>query len=95
MKLNTPSQFTLEQNFPNPFNPETYIRFQLPEIVSVQLVVYNLTGRKIRTLVDSNKSRGSYTVLWDGKDEFDRYVASGIYIYRIKTFGNQKTLTMS
>ena len=81
--LALPAEFALEQNYPNPFNPETRIRFALPQASSVKLVVYNLLGQKIRTLVDDDKPAGSHEIIWNARDEFGRPVASGIYIYRI------------
>ena len=82
-----PETFRLEQNFPNPFNPETLIRYQIPEIglsVPVELTIYNVLGKKIRTLVQKNQGVGYYQVLWDGKNMHGENVAAGAYIYRIK-----------
>ena len=78
-----PDSYRLESNYPNPFNPGTTIEYRLPKRSKVTLVVYNLLGQKIRTLVDERQSAGSYTVTWDGKDEFHRSVSSGMYFYRI------------
>jgi hypothetical protein len=80
----TPNSFELEQNYPNPFNPETEITYYLPEQQRTLLVVYNLIGQEVRTLVDRNQVRGSYTVSWDGTDSFGRPVPSGVYIYRLQ-----------
>lgn len=78
-----PERFDLFQNYPNPFNPETAIKFQIPNSVRVTVKVYNILGQEIRTLADEAYSAGVYTVVWDGKDDLGRPVASGVYIYRI------------
>lgn len=80
-----PKEFTLFQNYPNPFNSETEIRFQLPAPGQTKLVVYNLLGQKIRTLVREMKQAGNYSVRWDGRDENGSFVASGVYVYIFQT----------
>lgn len=79
----TPESFRLRQNFPNPFNPETTIQFELPEIAHVRLEIYNLLGQKIATLVDCRQPAGKYTQIWNGKDQRGNAVASGIYFYKL------------
>ena len=74
-----PQQYTLDQNYPNPFNPATTIRFSLPEAVEVTLVVYDILGRKVTTLVDEYREPGEHSVLFDAG-----HVASGVYIYQIR-----------
>ena len=78
-----PTDYALEQNVPNPFNPSTTIEYRLPEAGDVQLVIYNLLGQEIRTLVQETMDAGFHSVVWDGTDEFGKQVASGIYIYRM------------
>jgi len=83
---NIPAGFELDQNFPNPFNPSTTIRFTVPEVNSganVELTVYDLLARKVRTLVDAQVGAGVVEVMWDGKDQFGRDVSSGVYFYRL------------
>ena len=80
-----PAGFELQQNFPNPFNPVTRIRFQVPEDQLVQIEIYDVLGRKIRTLVDGFKAAGFYEVMWNGRNESGFETASGIYFYRIKS----------
>ena len=81
-----PNTYALDQNFPNPFNPSTQIRFNLPEAAVVTLAVYDVLGQKVTTLV-SNQSfnSGSFNVTWNGKNEFGNIVPSGVYFYRIET----------
>jgi hypothetical protein len=83
-----PQEFALYQNFPNPFNPETVISYQIPEDAfvpqKVVLKIYNLQGQNVRTLVEDKQPPGTYTVFWDGKNDFGEIVSSGLYIYQIK-----------
>jgi len=80
-----PVDFALRQNYPNPFNPTTSIGFQVPAPSNVRLVVYNVLGRSVKTLLDKEFPRGTYTVTWDGTDESGRPAASGVYLYRLES----------
>ncbi|MFZ4621970.1 MAG: FlgD immunoglobulin-like domain containing protein, partial [Bacteroidota bacterium] len=84
-----PTTYKLEQNYPNPFNPSTTINYQLPEDGSVKIVIYNMLGQIVRTLVNEVQSAGYYSMVWNGIDESDRKVSSGVYIYRIEANGPQ------
>jgi flagellar hook assembly protein FlgD len=77
--------FTLFQNYPNPFNPSTVISWQLAVGSEVELNIFNLLGQEVRTLVDKRQEAGYHSVRWDGNDNQGNPVASGIYLYRIKT----------
>ncbi len=79
-----PTEFVLYQNYPNPFNPLTTIRYQLPFATDVQLVVFDMLGRYLITLVDKHMEPGYKMVIWDGKNEFGRNIGSGMYFYQIK-----------
>ena len=84
VKVN-PYEYALHDNFPNPFNPETQIRFSLGGQENVKLVIYNIMGRQVRTLVNGDSFNSGFHVLnWDGTDNAGQKVASGMYIYRIK-----------
>ena len=74
-------------NYPNPFNPETTIRYILPEQSQVRLVVYDLLGQTVRTLMDGPQSAGTRTVVWDGQNQDRQKVASGLYLYRLEVAG--------
>jgi predicted outer membrane repeat protein len=74
----TVDTYELMQNYPNPFNPSTKIGYHLPEATSIQLVLYDLTGRKIMTLAEGNKDAGYHTISLDGKN-----LSSGVYFYRL------------
>ena len=76
-----PGAFRLSQNVPNPFNPSTWIPFELARSGHVRLTIYNLAGQKVRTLLDKELAAGiGYTTFWDGKDEGGRDAASGVYV---------------
>jgi len=79
-----PLAYKLEQNFPNPFNPETRIYFEIPEAQQVKIVIYNVLGQKVRTLLNEGFTPGQHVVNWDGCDDSGVVVPTGIYIYRIK-----------
>jgi hypothetical protein len=75
--------FTLDPNYPNPFNSETVIRFALPADGAVELAVYNLAGQQVATLVEGARPAGTYVVRWDGTDDRGKALASGVYLYRL------------
>ncbi len=77
-------EFALYPNFPNPFNPETRIRFQLAKQSDVKLMIYDVLGRKVRTLVSNKMNAGNHVVNWNGLNDEGAVVASGMYVYRIK-----------
>jgi len=79
-----PDVFALEQNHPNPFNPQTTIGFSLPKSSPVTLDVYNILGERVRTLVDADLSAGYHSVIWDGRDAGGEEVGSGVYFYHIR-----------
>jgi hypothetical protein len=75
---------TLHQNFPNPFNPLTAIRFRVDEASTVKLVVYNTRGEYVATLVDAPREAGTYSELWNGKADDGTPLPSGVYFYQLK-----------
>ncbi|MCC7261112.1 MAG: T9SS type A sorting domain-containing protein, partial [Candidatus Latescibacteria bacterium] len=79
-----PSHLMLEPNFPNPFNPETAIRFALPQAGMVRLEVYNVLGQKVRTLLTGYAQAGEQVVPWNGQDESGQVVSSGVYFCRLQ-----------
>ena len=79
----TPTEFALLQNFPNPFNPETTIKYNLAESADVHLQIYNVVGQVVRTLVAERQSAGRYQVRWNGTDDRGMAVSSGIYFYHV------------
>ena len=84
----TPREFALHQNFPNPFNPDTTIKYDLAESADVTLQIYNVLGQVVRTLVASEaQNAGRYQIRWNGMDERGVPVSSGIYFYQISADG--------
>ncbi len=83
----TPKSLTLEQNFPNPFNPLTTIRFFIDKRQNLKLEIFDVTGRKIRSLIDKVVPAGSGTIQWNGKNDSGKSVSSGIYLYRLTAGG--------
>jgi hypothetical protein len=78
-----PTEFSLSQSYPNPFNPTCVIEYALPTDSKVNLTIYNILGRKVRVLVDDYETAGYRSVEWDGRDSQGQILASGIYFYRI------------
>jgi len=83
--INTPYTFHLSQNYPNPFNSATVIEYQLSKFGFVSLKIYDLLGREIKTLLNNYQDEGYFRVYWDGKDNYNAPVSSGIYYYSLTT----------
>jgi len=91
-----PGKFALYQNVPNPFNPTTTIRYDVPAGGGhVSLMIYDVNGRLVRTLVDREDAPGEKTVNWDGKDDRGMAASSGVYFYRLVTPGLTETKKMA
>ncbi|MFH2055520.1 MAG: M6 family metalloprotease domain-containing protein [bacterium] len=89
-----PDEFSLEQNFPNPFNPSTRITFELPTAAEVELAVYNLLGERIESLVAGTLPAGQHSISWTAVDESGHSLSSGLYLYRLTTGGLSLTRKM-
>ena len=90
-KSSLPTTFSLAQNYPNPFNPSTTINYSVSEAqrnAIVTLEIFNMLGQKVRTLVNATHTSGNYQVTWNGRNDNERDVTSGLYIYRLKA-GNR------
>jgi len=85
-EIGIPKQYSLSANYPNPFNPTTKIRYELPKRTKVRLRIYDLLSREVATLVDQEKPAGSYEVRWDASG-----FASGVYFYRLQAGGFVET----
>jgi len=97
MSSDIPRQFTHSQNYPNPVNPQTTIKFSLPENQNVRLDIFNMLGQKVHTLVNSELMAGYYYYVWNGKNNIGESVASGIYFYRLQageSFSQIKKMTL-
>ena len=82
-----PEAFALADNFPNPFNPTTTIKYALPQAADVELTVYNVVGQPVRTLVAEHQSAGHYAVEWDATNDRGHSLSSGMYFYRLQAGG--------
>ena len=85
IESSAPVSYSLSHNFPNPFNSSTSFKYEIPKTTHVLIEVYNILGKKVKTLIDERKDVGYYTVYWDGVDENGEGVVSGIYFYIIST----------
>ncbi|TFH64834.1 MAG: T9SS type A sorting domain-containing protein [Candidatus Zixiibacteriota bacterium] len=83
--VSLPEKPALDQNYPNPFNPSTEIGFDLPKPSFVSLDIFDVLGRKVLTLINEHLTAGSKRVQWDGRDNTETEVASGVYFYRLQT----------
>ncbi len=86
--------FALGNNYPNPFNPTTSIKFSVGNLAKVSLVVYNSLGQKVKTLIDSKELSGNQTAVWNGKNDFGSIAPSGVYYYRMESGSNTITKSM-
>ena len=93
--LAVPENFELYQNFPNPFNPEIEISFQVPKSGNIVINIYNVLGENICTLVNSQYDPGYHSLVWDGKDKFGAAVTSGIYLYKLQADNFSQTKKMN
>jgi len=96
-ELSIPGEFALHANYPNPFNPTTIIAYDLAKQSNVDLIIYDLMGREIRTLVHLNQSAGKQIAVWDGRDNMGQAVSAGVYIYQLRAgdfLSNRKMVFM-
>ncbi len=78
-----PASFELSQNYPNPFNPSTNIQYSLPESRNIRMVIYDISGKEIKTLVNSFEEAGQHNITWDGTNNKNLKVSSGVYFYTL------------
>ncbi|MCX7762930.1 MAG: hypothetical protein N2252_08845 [Candidatus Kryptonium sp.] len=92
-----PLDYMLYQNYPNPFNPGTEIKFDIPEYSAVKIIVWNVLGQKVKTLIDANLDPGRKTVKWDGRDDNGNFVGSGVYFYTMyaRSLDSDREFTMT
>ena len=89
-----PVEFALHENYPNPFNPTTQIRFDLPEMANTSLIIYNMLGQKIKTFTMQSAPAGYHSLTWDATNELGAPVSAGVYLYQLQTKGFVKTKKM-
>ena len=89
-----PVKFTLHQNYPNPFNPTTEIRYDLPSNEYVSINIYDVMGRKIKSLISINQEAGYRSITWDATNDLGQSVSAGMYIYTIQAGEFRQTKKM-
>jgi flagellar hook assembly protein FlgD len=89
-----PNNYSLHQNYPNPFNPVTTLHYDLPEDALVNITIYDMMGRQVKTLVNGSQTAGYKTVQWDATNDKNRPVSAGLYLYTIQTGEFKQTKKM-
>jgi len=89
-----PLEFALHENYPNPFNPTTQIRFDLPEMTDATITIYNMVGQVVRTFEMSSLSSGFHSVTWNATNDFGQQVSAGVYFYQLQSKEFVKTRKM-
>ena len=89
-----PDEFALRQNYPNPFNPVTTLRYDLPEQTHVNITVYDMLGRKVRTILNQQQDPGYKSVIWNATNDYGKPVSAGIYLYQIQAGEYMQTKKM-
>ena len=79
-----PTVFALLQNYPNPFNPVTTLRYDLPEQSTVNIIIYDMLGRQVRTLLNQTQDAGFKSVIWDATNDYGKPVSAGVYLYKLQ-----------
>jgi hypothetical protein len=93
-ELQLPEIINLHQNYPNPFNPITTLRYDLPENSYVNVTVYDMLGRKVKTLINQTQDAGYRSVIWDATNDYGKPISAGIYLYQIQAGGYTSTKKM-
>ena len=94
-KNKLPQVYTLSENYPNPFNPTTTIRYDMPEAAHIRLTIYDQLGRHVRILVDAQQAAGHFQTTWNGLDEGGAPAAAGMYFCQMKTINFTKAIKLA
>ena len=89
-----PTDFALHENYPNPFNPSTTLRFDLPELSDVNVIIYNMLGQEVKTFNMQNISAGHHSIRWNATNDLGDPVSAGVYLYQLQTKDFVKTRKM-
>jgi hypothetical protein len=89
-----PLEYALHENYPNPFNPTTTLRFDLPEVSNLTLTIYNMLGQKVKTFKMQSKPAGYHSITWDATNDLNQQVGAGVYLYQLQTKDFVKTRKM-
>ena len=79
-----PTEYAIHQNYPNPFNPVTTLRYDLPENALVNITIYDMLGREVKTLINQTQDAGYKSIIWDATNDYGKPVSAGIYLYQIQ-----------
>jgi len=90
--IDVPIALSLGQNYPNPFNPTTTISFSIPDESKIDLIIYNLKGQKVKTLISVQLSSGEHSITWNGSDELNKSASSGVYFYKLNVNGKTEAV---
>ena len=93
-EVTLPSQYALHQNYPNPFNPVTTISYDLPENGLVNITIYDMLGRQVKTLKNQTQDAGYRSIVWDATNDYGKPVSAGIYLYQIQAGEYMQTKKM-
>jgi PKD repeat protein len=93
-QFSIPTEFSLHQNYPNPFNPVTTLRYDLPENGMVNITIYNMLGKQVKTLINQTQDAGYRSVIWDATNDYGKPVSAGIYLYQIQAGEYMQTKKM-
>ena len=89
-----PDEYSLHHNYPNPFNPSTTIMYDIPKAGNTRVLIYDLLGREVVTLVNKDLDSGFYNALWDGRNQNGQSVGAGMYFYHLQSGPYSKSLKM-
>ena len=90
----TPIEFALQQNYPNPFNPVTKLRYTIPKKSHVEIIIYDMLGRQVKTLINQTQDAGYRSVTWDATNDYGKPMSAGIYLYQIQVGEYKQTKKM-
>ena len=79
-----PTEYAIHQNYPNPFNPITTLRYELPENGHVNIMIYDMLGKQVKTLINQTQDAGYRSIIWDATNDYGKPVSAGIYLYQIQ-----------
>ena len=92
--LSIPEVFAIHQNYPNPFNPVTTLRYDLPENGLVNITIYDMLGREVKTLINQTQDAGYRSIIWDATNDYGKPVSAGLYLYQIQAGEYMQTKKM-
>ncbi|MDP8200672.1 MAG: choice-of-anchor Q domain-containing protein [Candidatus Tenebribacter burtonii] len=86
------TEILLQQNYPNPFNPTTTINFSIPKNSKIDLSIFNIKGQKVKTLANSELTKGTHSIIWNSDDDYNKPVSSGVYLYKLNVDGKTEAV---